>query len=128
VRVLLDTHIFIVAARNGLADLSPKARKLMEDGEVERILSVVSVTEIAIKARIGKLDLTSDIVTQSIADMRLTLLPYTAKHALRLFDLPLRHSDPFDRMLIATALAENVPILSADRVFSEYPELQLLKA
>lgn len=127
-RVLLDTYIFIVVAKNGLEGLSPKVRRIMEDDEIERVLSVVSITEIAIKAKIGKLDLTSDTVVQAIAEMRLTLLPYTAKHALRMFNLSPFHGDPFDRMLIATALAENVPILSPDRTFSEYPGLQLIKA
>jgi len=128
VRVLLDTYILIVAAKNGLEGLSPKVRRIMEDDEIERILSVVSITEIAIKAKIGKLDLTSATVVQAIAEMRLALLPYTAKHALRMFDLPLLHGDPFDRMLIATALAENLPVLSPDRTLSEYPGLQLIKA
>ena len=127
-RILLDTHIFIIAAKGGLGGLSLKACQIMEDDGAEHVLSAVSVTEIAIKAKLGKLDLTSNTVLQSIADMRLTLLPYTAKYALRLFDLPLHHGDLFDRMLIATALAENLPILSADRVFSEYPNLQLTKA
>ncbi len=127
-RNLLDTHIFISAAKSGLEGLSLRARKIMEDDRIERVLSAVSITEIAVKAKLGKLDLSSAIVIQSIADMRLTLLPYTTKHALRMFDLPLHHSDPFDRMLIATALAENLPILSADRAFAEYSGLQLIKA
>ena len=127
-RVLLDTYILITAAKKGLEGLSPKARKVMEDDEVERVLSAVSITEIVIKAKIGKLDLTSSTVVQAITEMRLTLLPYTVKHALRMFDLPLLHGDPFDRMLIATALVEDLPILSPDRTFSEYPGLQLIKA
>ncbi len=127
-RNLLDTHIFISAAKSGLEGLSLKARKIMEDDGIERVLSAVSITEIAVKAKLGKLDLSLAIVIQSLSDMRLTVLPYTAKHALRMFDLPLHHSDPFDRMLIATALAENLPILSADRAFAAYSGLQLIKA
>jgi PIN domain nuclease of toxin-antitoxin system len=127
-RNLLDTHIFITAAKSGLEGLSLKARKIMEDDEIERVLSAVSITEIAVKTKLGKLELSSAIVMQSIADMRLTLLPFTAKHALRMFDLPLHHYDPFDRMLIATALVENLPILSADRAFAEYSDLQFIKA
>lgn len=100
----------------------------MEDDGVERLLSVVPLTKITIKAKLGKLDLSSQALIQAIADMRLTVLPYTAKHALRLFDLPLYHNDPFDRMLVATALAENIPLLSADRAFAEYSDLQLIKA
>jgi PIN domain nuclease of toxin-antitoxin system len=128
VRNLLDTHIFITAAKSGLEGLSPKARKIMEDDGIERVLSAVSITEIAVKTKLGKLDLSSGVVMQSIADMRLTLLPYNAKHALRMFDLPVHHNDPFDRMLIATALAENLPLLSADRTFAEYSDLQFIKA
>ena len=126
--LLLDTYIFVVAALEGFEALSAKTRKLLVDEKTQPILSAISVTEVAIKTKIGKLDLTGDQAQSAIEEMRLTLLPYTAKHALRMFDLPLHHNDPFDRMLIATALAENIPFLSADRAFAEYSDLQLIKA
>ena len=127
-RLLLDTYIFVVAALEGFEALSAKTRKLLNDEETQPLLSTVSLTEVAIKTRIGKLAITGDQAQSAVNEMRLTLLPYTVKHALRMFDLPLLHGDPFDRMLIATALAEGLPILSPDRTFSEYPGLQLIKA
>jgi len=128
VRVLLDTHIFITAAVEGLEGLSPKTFKLLRDTETERVLSSVSVTEIAIKSTIGKLPMNSDRVSRALADLGITLLPYTTAHAMRLFDLPLHHGDPFDRMLIATALAEDLLILSADTLFREYKGLRVIRA
>ena len=127
-RVLLDTHIFITAAVEGLEGLSPKTFKLLRDTETERVLSSVSVTEIAIKSTIGKLPMNSDRVSRALADLGITLLPYTTAHAMRLFDLPLHHGDPFDRMLIATALAEDLLILSADTLFREYKGLRVIRA
>ena len=64
----------------------------------------------------------------AITDMRLTVLPYTTVHAMQMFDLPLHHGDPFDRMLIATALTEDLPILSADAFFREYKGLRVIRA
>lgn len=126
--LLLDTYIFVVAALEGFEALSVKTRKLLSDEATQPLLSAVSLTEVAIKTKNGKLAITGKQAQSAIEEMRLTLLPYTVKHALCLFDLPLYHSDPFDRMLIATALAENIPILSPDRAFAEYPDLQLIKA
>jgi len=128
VRALLDTHIFITAAVEGLEGLSPKTFQLLRDTETERVLSSVSVTEIAITSAIGKLPMNSDRVSRALADLGITLLPYTTAHAMRLFDLPLHHGDPFDRMLIATALTEDIPILSADTLFREYKGLRVIRA
>ena len=66
-----------------------------------REMSVISLSEIAIKRAIGKLQITEDQIMQGIADLQLRLLPYGADHAFRLFTLPLHHSDPFDRQIIA---------------------------
>ncbi|MDQ2949692.1 MAG: type II toxin-antitoxin system VapC family toxin [Acidobacteriota bacterium] len=86
------------------------------------------MTEVAIKTRIGKLAITGEQTRIGIADMRLTVLPYTTAHAMQMFDLPLHHGDPFDRMLIATALAEDLPILSGDALFREYKGLHVIRA
>lgn len=61
-----------------------------------------------------------------MADLDLRVLPYTAEHALRLFGLPLRHSDPFDRQIISQALVEKVPIVTPDDKFKLYPGLRLI--
>jgi len=61
-----------------------------------------------------------------VADLRLRVLPYAAKHAFRLFDLPSHHADPFDRQIIAQALVENVPIVTPDEAFNLYEGLKVV--
>ena len=63
---------------------------------------------------------------QLVIDMDLTVLPFTAEHSLRLFRLPSYHNDPFDRMLIAAALAEDIPLLANDREFKKYRSLRVI--
>jgi PIN domain nuclease of toxin-antitoxin system len=127
-RLLLDTHIFVTAALEGFEALSPRARKALKEFEAGRVFSTISMTEIAIKTIIGKLAITDEQLLTGITDMRLTVLPYTRGHAMQMFDLPLHHGDPFDRMLIATALTEDIPILSADTLFREYKGLRVIRA
>lgn len=91
-----------------------------------RLVSPVSFTEIAIKANKGLTPLTREHVEKLIFDLDLTILPLTAEHSLQLFGLPAHHSDPFDRMLIAAALAENIPIVASDREFKQYKRLRVV--
>ncbi len=97
----------------------------MEDGSADRVLSAVSVLEIAIKSGLGKLVITDAELKIAIADLRLRVIPFTIEHAFGLFRLPQR-TDIFDRMLVATALAMNVPIVSGDREFSRYEGLKVI--
>jgi PIN domain nuclease of toxin-antitoxin system len=126
VRVLLDTHVVVSAVAQGIDHFPNDVRRLLEAPNTERIISTVSVTEIAVKAAIGKLDFGAVVIGEAIADMKLNILPYLPKHALRLFDLPLHHRDPFDRMLISTALVEGLPVVSRDRHFQVYEGLQVI--
>jgi PIN domain nuclease of toxin-antitoxin system len=64
-------------------------------------------------------------VSQLVEDLALTYLTYSPRHAFRLYDLPQHHREPFDRMLIATALAENLPIITSDRQFDKYEDVGL---
>jgi PIN domain nuclease of toxin-antitoxin system len=84
------------------------------------------LAEIAIKAALGKLKLSSAIVRQSIRDLDLHILPYTAEHAYRLFDLPRHHGDPFDRQIIAQAITEEIPIVTSDEKFALYKEIKII--
>jgi PIN domain nuclease of toxin-antitoxin system len=122
VRVLLDTQV-IVQAYLG-EELPKRVRDLLADSETDRLISAVSVMEIAIKAR--KLNMLEANVRHAVEDLRLTILPFTPQHAYRLFSLPEKHRDPFDRMIIATALSENVPLIGADRLFKRYRGLKVL--
>ena len=81
---------------------------------------------IAIKQAIGKLVFRKEDIVNGISDLRLRVLPYTASHAYRLFGLPLHHTDPFDRQIIAQALAEAIPIVTSDEKFKLYKGLEVI--
>jgi PIN domain nuclease of toxin-antitoxin system len=120
VRVLLDTPVFIwLVARP--ARLSKEALRVLKKPDTVREISTLSLTEIAVKVSLGKLDLTKEQVRRKIADLEIEVLPYGAAHAYAYFDLPLHHYDPFDRQLIAQAIGEDIPILTPDEIFVKYP-------
>ena len=125
-RLLFDTTALYVAA--GISDLTftPKTQRLLEHPDTVSLVSPISLNEIAIKANKGLLPLTRKHIEQLIFDLDLTILPLTADHALKLFGLPLHHHDPFDRMLIAAALAEDIAILATDREFKRYKGLRVI--
>ncbi len=89
-------------------------------------LSSVSLAEIAIKAALGKLELSAAIVRQAIHDLDIRVLPYSAEHAYHLFDLPRHHGDPFDRQIIAQALAEEIPVVTSDEKFALYKGIRII--
>ncbi|ACC82575.1 type II toxin-antitoxin system VapC family toxin [Nostoc punctiforme UO1] len=120
-RQLLDTHIFIWFVM-GDPRISVSIRSQIENNE--NLVSLASVWEMAIKHSIGKLnfDLAFDeFIEQQIIRNGIELLPITINHITVVAALPLHHRDPFDRILIAQALVENIPILSADKIFDLYP-------
>ncbi len=125
-RSLLDTEALLTIDSQGLEGLGKKSRELVGNSDNDLLLSSISITEIAIKASIGKLNANLDKVTQLIQDLQLTLINYEPRHANRLFGLPLHHRDPFDRMLIATALQEQCSIISSDREFRKYKGLKVI--
>ena len=121
-RLLLDTHTLLWAF-NGSSSLSTRARRLLEDGANEILVSAVSAWEIATKVRLGKLATGEDLICDFsfyLAQLGVDPLPISIEHALRAGRLPGEHRDAFDRMLIAQAQAEDIPILSNDRIFDEY--------
>ena len=124
-RVLLDTVTFIWAVSSP-ERLSRRAMSALRSEAVVREISSVSVSEIAIKQARGKLTFGKDDLIAGLADLRVRVLPYRADHALRLFDLPLQHPDPFDRQIIAQAICENIPVVTCDEKFSLYKEVKVL--
>lgn len=117
-RLLLDTHIFLWAIADP-ARLSAIQRREIEDPTNTVYLSSVSVSELAIKASLGKLSLDFDLL--SIAEESgFELLDFSASDALLLKDLPFHHRDPFDRMLIAQAQARDLFIATQDPTFAFY--------
>lgn len=89
-------------------------------------LSAISISEIAVKQAVGKLTFTKEDVAKSIASLKLRILPYTAEHSYKLFELPLHHTDPFDRQIIAQAMAEDIPVMTSDRIFGAYQGLKII--
>lgn len=121
-RLLLDTHAFLwwVGDR---PELSAAARAAIADESAQPLLSVASAWELAIKCSLGKLRLVHPVqrfVTEQVAANGFRLLPVELAHAARVETLPWHHKDPFDRLLIAQALEERVPLVSADAAFDAY--------
>ena len=92
----------------------------------ERILSTVSIVEIAVKYSISKLDMSGNDTSAAIRDLRITVLSLEPEHALALFSLPQHHRDPFDRMILATALSEGLPVVTGDRIFRRYSGVKVI--
>lgn len=120
-KVLVDTHCWLWALSRPEA-LNAEAAALLGDDETEVVLSAASVWEIAIKSALGKLKVTAtdDSVFDIIEQQQVTRLPILHSHARHVASLPAHHSDPFDRLLIAQAQVENLPIVTADDQFLRY--------
>jgi PIN domain nuclease of toxin-antitoxin system len=132
--VLVDTNGLLFALLTP-ERLSPRARRVLEDRSSALVWSAASTWEVVVKARLGKLDLGGDVATvlgEQLLRMGMRILPVEQAHSLRVASLPdvdwvdahgspRRHSDPFDRLLVAQALVEGLPILTADDQFERYP-------
>jgi PIN domain nuclease of toxin-antitoxin system len=117
-RVLVDTHVLLWWLIDDPA-LSPAARDAIADPVNEPLVSAASVWEIAIKRSLGKLTAPDDLLDR-IADEGFAWLPISANHAWQVGELPLHHRDPFDRILVAQALIERLPIVTTDSHFGPY--------
>jgi PIN domain nuclease of toxin-antitoxin system len=124
-RLILDTVTFIWAVSSPQR-LSRAAIAALRKQTNVREISVVSLSEIAVKQLRGKLTFSKEDTIVGTADLRLRVLPYAAEHAFRLFDLPAYHADPFDRQIIAQALVENVPVVTPDEAFQLYKGLKVV--
>jgi PIN domain nuclease of toxin-antitoxin system len=122
VRVLLDTNVAIWMATQP-DHMSPEAVDLVLADSSVLVLSAVTPWEIAIKWRTGKLTLPEhprEWTARMAGEFGVEALPVSRTHAVGVADLPDHHSDPFDRLLIAQAQVEQIPVLTGDRVFSSY--------
>jgi PIN domain nuclease of toxin-antitoxin system len=119
-RVLLDTQAFVMAATEAYKQMPKRVQRLLGYVETERLLSAVSISEVAIKTSIGKLNFSSEMIASAARDLKLVILPFTPRHAARMFRLPLHHRGPFDRMILATALVEDLALVGGDEKFPAY--------
>lgn len=120
-KLLLDTHLLIWTAANP-QKLSTAARKLIEDRDNDLAFSSVSIWEIAIKYALEKPAFNVDphLVRRGCLDNGMTEVAMTSEHAIIVATLPLIHKDPFDRLLVAQAMAEGIELLTADKTIARY--------
>jgi PIN domain nuclease of toxin-antitoxin system len=122
-RALLDTSAFLWFI-GGSERLSNAARSFIEDFDNKLFMSAASPWEIAIKVSIGKLELARPfdiLIPEKIKENKVKLLQIHPSHLSQMLALPLHHRDPFDRLIIAQAICEKLPIISCDRAFPSYP-------
>lgn len=121
-KLLLDTHLLLWAAK-GFEYLPADAQTLMSDPENELFFSVASLWEIVIKCGLGREDFKVDprLLRRGLLDNGYSELPILSEHAVAIGALPPVHKDPFDRLLVAQAIAEGITLLTADAHVAEYP-------
>ncbi len=121
-KLLLDTHIFLWSIQQP-ERMAPAMRAAIEDPSNDVFLSTASTWEIAIKYAVGKLSLPTapaSFLPPHIASARFRVLAISLEHSLAVAGLPSHHSDPFDRLLIAQALLDDLTIVTIDFAFKKY--------
>ena len=121
-RLLLDTHTLIWFFA-GNSQLSATARILIEDEDNNKLVSIASIWEMAIKESKGHLNLSlplHEYIAQKLSLEDFNLLNINLDHLSQIVTMPFYHKDPFDRLLIAQAIMEGIPILSKDSAFDAY--------
>jgi PIN domain nuclease of toxin-antitoxin system len=122
VKLILDTHAFLWFVTNDPL-LSATAKALIADPTNEVVISPASYWEIAIKVSIGKYPMTvpfEQFFMQGVEGNDFSILPIEIRHAAVLASLPMHHKDPFDRMIISQAIAEQMDVVSIDVAFDPY--------
>ena len=117
-QLLIDSHAFLWWSEAS-SSLGSAAGSAISDPANEALISIAALWELTIKASTGKLTLPADLETMA-ATLGFSVLPINFVHLRRLGALPRVHRDPFDRMMVAQALAEGIPIATGDRIFAAY--------
>jgi PIN domain nuclease of toxin-antitoxin system len=125
-RVLLDTQVLFLIGMEGGPAIPPRVRRVLDDPYSERFISSVSIAEIAVKIQSGKIRMRLADVDQLLDNFALKHMAFNHRHAECMHSMPLHHPDPFDRMIIATALAEDITLIGSDRNFVKYKGLKTL--
>ncbi|GHV42661.1 twitching motility protein PilT [Clostridia bacterium] len=125
-KYLLDTHVVLWAASNH-SNLSETVKTLVLESGSQKYVSIASIWEVALKLGVGKLNIDGGLEAfyRMIDDNGFITLGIERKYVYRLTDLPLIHRDPFDRMLIATALAEDLTLVTIDENIRKYDVPQI---
>jgi PIN domain nuclease of toxin-antitoxin system len=126
-KLLLDAHALLWFLDDD-PKLSPVAKAALVDPANERWVSPISLVEIALKVRLGKLPLSAPfgvLFPAQLAANRIQLLPMEARHIEPLITMPFHHKDPFDRLVVATALVETMRLVSADAILDAYGVIRL---
>ena len=128
-KLLLDTHAFLWMINDDYSHLRGKtATELFLDENNQLFLSMASVWEMAIKVRLGKLDLhqpLAELIPTQTKLNNIELLDIKLEHTLQTLEIPFHHKDPFDRLIIAQSQDENMTLLSVDSNFAEYDIKQI---
>jgi len=119
--ILLDTHIYLLHVSDDEL-LSKEAKSLILEAESIHI-SAASLWEIAIKMKLGKLNADLERLIAEMESSGFMELPVTSRHAAQVAKLPLIHSDPFDRLLVAQAMSEPMYLVTTDRQLPQYSSL-----
>ncbi|WP_413452554.1 type II toxin-antitoxin system VapC family toxin [Georgenia phoenicis] len=117
-RLLVDTHV-VLWQLTGEREVSPEAREALLSAR-DLLISAVSFAEIGIKVSLKKLEVPQGL-EGAVQALGLRVLGLSPAHGLAVGDLPLHHRDPFDRLIIAQAVCEDLPVLTADSRFADYP-------
>ncbi|MGH9513568.1 MAG: type II toxin-antitoxin system VapC family toxin [Terriglobales bacterium] len=122
-KYLLDTMVWLWSV--GPAErIGSMGLEVLSSAAEEVYLSAVSSLEIAIKAKLGKFrlpDIPGRYVPKRLAEQTIRPLSVTQEHSLKVYDLPMHHRDPFDRLIVAQAIIEEMTILTSDQTFGKYP-------
>ncbi|WP_017294268.1 type II toxin-antitoxin system VapC family toxin [Geminocystis herdmanii] len=124
---LLDTHTFLWFVNE--SDEIPEHLFNLLESDVDLLLSIASLWEIAIKVSINKLTLPKnyhEFISEQIKINDIEILPISLSHLNIITTLPLHHKDPFDRLIIAQAIEKNITIISKDSVFNSYTEIKTI--
>jgi PIN domain nuclease of toxin-antitoxin system len=123
VKLLLDTHLLLWAAE-GIERVPAGARALMADEENELIFSAASLWEVAIKQGLGRPDFQADagLLRRGLIENGYAELPIRSEHVVAITALPAIHRDTFDRLLIAQAKVEGIPLLTHDATLARYQD------
>ena len=120
-KYLIDTHTFLWF-NEGSADLSNTAKQLIIDKNNEIFISIASLWEISIKTSLNKLTITGsyELIIEDVTENDMELLPINFAHTVIQNRLPFHHRDPFDRIIVSQAIAENMMLISKDTLFDLY--------